>query len=249
MRIVIWFAVVLALIGAIAVPLVRHNSKQMSKQPANTSHIVLIGASIGQAWHLADWPSRLKTPRFTAESVAAWQFDKSEAVQEVLMRPSRKFRPTRTYLRSLFQPPPKKADIVILKECSSYFPGDLALYERSVESWASQLQANHSTVILATVVPITRARAQQSPGKQEDLLKYNEWVREYARQHGFQVLDLEAALRADERGSYLRDDFAAPDGSHLNPSAYVVLDTLLQKLLTEPTMRTTAAHPVSTLAQ
>jgi hypothetical protein len=248
MRKILWVIPVVAAIGAIALVAIKRNFDNMPRQSANTSHIVLIGASIGQAWHLAEWPSRVKTSRFTAESIAAWQFDKSDAVQEVLIRPSRKFRPTRTYLRSLFQPPPKKADIVILKECSAYFPGDLLFYERSVDKWVSQFQANHGTVILATVIPVTRARARQSPGKQEDLLKYNGWIREYARQHGLRVLDLEVALRAEEPGDYLREEFAAPDGSHLSPRAYVVLDESLRKLLCETTASVTNDYGVRTVA-
>lgn len=248
MRTLISIALLVLLASAIALLAVRRNSKQMTGLTANTQHIVLIGASIGQSWHLADWPSRVKTSRFTAESIAAWQFDKTEAMDEVLIRPSRKFRLTRSYLRSLFQPPPKKADIVILKECSSYFPGDLSLYERSIEKWAGQLQANHRTVILATVVPVTQQRAQQSPGKQESLLKYNEWIREYARHNGLQMLDLEAALRRDEPGNFLREQFAAPDGSHLNAAAYAVLDARLLNLVMGMTLPVTDNHSIPILA-
>ncbi len=192
-------------------------------------HVILIGASIGQAWHLADWPARANALAFTAESLAVWQFDKSEAVDEVLMRPSRKFRPTRTYLRSLFQPPPPKPDIVILKECSSYFPGDLHLYEARVKAWVEELRARNIQVVLATVVPVTRNREASDPGKQESLLSYNRWVRVYAQQQGLTLLDLEAAVRDD--GSYLRDDFTSGDGTHLNASAYAVLDSTLRLTL------------------
>lgn len=206
--------------------------QQISDQP-NTLHVVLIGASIGQGWHLAEWPARVNTNRFTAESVPAWQFDKSVVLEEVLMRPARKFHPTRTYLRSLFQAPPRKPDVAILKECSSYFPGDLSKYQLSILDWVSRLQGKQIEVILATVVPVTRSRAAQDPGKQEGLLKYNEWVREFANQRGLEVLDLEAALRSNDSGKYLREDFAAEDGSHLNSTAYRVLDQTLSALLCE----------------
>jgi len=202
-------------------------------QAGKTTHVVLIGASIGQSWHLAEWPARVSVSDFSAESVPDWQFDKSEVLEKVLMRPARKFQPTRTYLRSLFQAPPRKPNIVILKECSSYFPGDLSTYQRSIEDWVSRLQANQIKVILATVVPVTRSRAAQSPGKQETLLKYNEWIREFANQHGLRVLDLEAALRVGDSDKYLRGEFAATDGSHLNSAAYGVLDETLRRLLPE----------------
>lgn len=233
MRTTVWFVVVAAIILLIVfITLVmRRNANPQLSRSADTVHVVLIGASIGQGWHLAEWPTRAKASGFTAESIPAWQFDKTDVVDEVLMRPARKFRPTRTYLKSLFQPPPSKADMVILKECSSYFPGDLTVYESSIQNWVSRLQAKHIRVTLATVVPVTMARAEQSPGKQESLVQYNEWVRQYAEQRGITLLDLESALRTDDTGRYLRDEFATSDGSHLNAAAYAVLDDVLRKTL------------------
>jgi hypothetical protein len=169
--------------------------------------------------------------RFSAESIPNWQFDKSDAMGEVLLRPARKFRLTRTYLKSLFQPPPRRPDIVILKECSSYFPGDLPTYQRSIQKWANELRAENMTVMLATVVPVPRALSERIPRKQASLLEYNDWVRAYARDHGMTVLDLERALRTDEVGRYLRDDLAAVDGSHLDAAAYRILDEVLHNVV------------------
>jgi len=216
---------------AILMSVMNNKTSSQIREPIPTTHVVLIGASIGQAWRLAEWPERVKAQNFTAESIPAWQFDKTEVVDEVLMRPKRKFHPTRTYLRSLFLPSPRKPDIVILKECSSYFPGDLKHYQRDIQDWVNRLQQEQILVILATVVPVTKTRAEQSPGKQESLVRYNDWVREYAQQHGLGVLDLEAALRTGDRERYLQDEYAIPDGSHLNPAAYAVLDKELQRLL------------------
>jgi GDSL-like Lipase/Acylhydrolase family len=233
MRVTIWSLVIGTLVVGFVIMVNRHSADKKMSQTGKTTHVVLIGASIGQSWHLAEWAARVKATGFSAESVPAWQFDKSAVLEEVLMRPIRKFHPTRTYLRSLFQAPPRKPDVVILKECSSYFPGDLSRYQRSIEDWVSRLQAKQIKVILATVVPVTRSRAAQDPGKQEGLLKYNEWVRVFASQHSFEVLDLEAALRSDDSGKYLREEFAAADGSHLNAAAYQILDQTLRTLLCE----------------
>ncbi|KAA6458326.1 hypothetical protein DYQ86_20640 [Acidobacteria bacterium AB60] len=193
----------------------------------NRVHITLIGASIGEAWHLAEWPSRVQAHEYTADSLAAWQFDKSEAVEETLIRPKRKVELTRSYLKSLFQSPPTNPNIVILKECSSYFPGDMEDYKQRVRDWVRQLQAGNIQVMLATVVPVTQARAASAPGKQESLLAYNQWIREFAHQQHIPVLDLEAALREPGQGSYLRLEYAADDGSHLNDGAYRALDIAL----------------------
>lgn len=85
--------------------------------------IVLVGASIGQEWNLPELSRRVGNDDYVFESLAAWQFDKTEVLEETLMRPKRKFRLTRTYLKGFLEPNPKPADVVIIKECSSYFPG------------------------------------------------------------------------------------------------------------------------------
>jgi GDSL-like Lipase/Acylhydrolase family len=202
-----------------------------AKQGDKRVHVILIGASIGQGWRLSDWPARTQATDITAESIPAWQFDKSEVVAEVAMRPARKFRPTRTYVKSLFHAPPKKAGVVIIKECSSYFPGDLNNYRQGVQRWVEQLQSTGARVVLATVVPVTRERAAHDSGKQESLIAFNRWIRQFAAEQKIPVLDLEAALADGGSHLYLRDDFANQDGSHLNGAAYDVMDSLLLSTL------------------
>src|SRR5690242_15095970 len=68
------------------------------------SHVVLIGASIGQAWRLEEWPLRVHEPTFTAESLAQWQFDKSVAVDAVLLRPQM-FSLSLAWLQSFLRAP------------------------------------------------------------------------------------------------------------------------------------------------
>jgi len=210
---------------ALAFVVLRKEQMHLADGPRK-KQVVLIGASIGAAWRLADWPTRVHTSEFSTEFLAAWQFDKSGVVEEVLMRPHMKVQLNRTFLRALFVPP-KKPDIVILKECSSYFPGNLNVYRDSIQTWVRWLHSHNIRVMLATVVPVTRARSDREPGKQEGLLEYNRWVRDYARMQGLPVLDLEAATRIPADETYLRDDFAANDGSHLNARAYAMLDQVL----------------------
>lgn len=197
----------------------------------NRIHVTLIGASIGEAWNLAGWATRIHAPEYSANSVAVWQFDKSEAVQEVLLRPRLRFRPTRTYLKALFGPSPIKPDIVILKECSSYFPGNFERYRNSVCDWLQRIEAHKVLAMPATVVPVTRTRAAADAGKQEGLVAFNHWIREYAQEQKLPLLDLEAALNDKTEGSYLREEYAARDGSHLNAKAYHVLDGSLKDIL------------------
>jgi hypothetical protein len=146
------------------------------------------------------------------------------------MRPHVKFRLGRAFLRALLHPP-QMPDLVILKECSAYFPGDLTRYQNLVQKWADQLERHHIQAVLATVVPVTAKRAARDPGKQEALVAYNQWVRGYAAEHRLAVLDLEFALRSPGPEHYLREEFAIEDGSHLNGSAYAILDQSLWSLL------------------
>lgn len=192
--------------------------------------VVLIGASIGQMWNLPELPNRTGDHRFQFEALQAWQFDKSEVVEETLMRPARKFKPTVSYVKGFFSPP-QPADIIILKECSSYFPGPQGDYRRMLERWVAEIRASRKQLILATTVPVTRQRAKQDPGKQQSLLEFNDWLRSYAKREGIPLLDLEVALRADDKERFLRDEFTSGDGSHLNSKAYAVLDRVLLGML------------------
>jgi len=197
-----------------------------SKAVAKPARVVLIGASIGKSWNLPDLPNRIRGVGYEFEALQVWQYDKSEVLEETLMRPERKFHLTRTYLKGFFKPSPQPADVIILKECSAYFPGDIQLKGKQelIEQWVRKIRGKNIKVMLATAVPVTKGRAVQEPGKQQGILAFNDWVREYAQKNGMVLLDLEAAMRMDGRDRYLRDDFAVEDGSHLNRKAYDVLD-------------------------
>lgn len=202
-----------------------HKDKKMKTQ----THVIMLGASVGQAWDLPGLPARSGNTDYTFETLTAWQFDKSEILEEALMRPKRKFRMTRTYFLGFLKPSPKAPDILVIKECSAYFPGDLAAYRRSIENWVQAAQEKKRKVILATVVPVTEKRAASAPGKMEGIREFNDWIRHFTREKGLILLDLEAALRTDPKHRFLRDDLTSGDGSHLNRKAYDILDPLMLK--------------------
>jgi hypothetical protein len=197
-----------------------------SKAVLKSVRVVLIGASIGEAWKLAELPSRTHSVGYEFEALQAWQFDKSDVLDEVLMRPTRKFKLTRTYFTGFFKSSPRHADVIVMKECSAYFPRDMHLKDKQqlIDRWVRQISGKNIRPMLATSVPVTRARATQEPGKQHGLLAFNDWIREYARKNGVVLLDLETATRTDSQHRYLRDDLATDDGSHLNRKAYDLLD-------------------------
>jgi GDSL-like Lipase/Acylhydrolase family len=203
------------------------------KRAAKPTRVVLIGASIGQEWNLPEIPKRSQLSGYEFEALQVWQFDKSEKLDEILMRPARKFRLTPSYFKGLLQEPPQPADVVILKECSSYFPEDLRLERKRelMEQWVHRVRDKNIKVMIATVVPVTRTRAALDRGKQETVREYNDWVRDYARSNDIVLLDLEAALRTDGRERYLRDDLTSGDGSHLNRKAYDILDGVMTQAL------------------
>lgn len=202
--------------------------QQTAKQPYR---VVLLGASIGQTWNLPAFPERVRDKNYVVESFAVWQFDKSEMLDEVLMRPERKFHLTRTYLKSLFQPAPQPPDTIILKECSAYFPGEPRQQKELVKRWVGQVSHAGIQPILTTSVPVTRKRSEMDKGKMDGVREYNDWIRNYAKEQRIPLLDLELALRADPVERYLRDDLTSGDGSHLNAKAYEILDSLLHKTL------------------
>ena len=211
-------------------PGVQSENMNQSSKPASAGEekrVVLIGASIGQEWNLPDLPRRVNVPGYAFEAVQAWQYDKSEAVEETLMRPSRKFRLTPSYFKGIFNPSPRPADVIILKECSSYFPSDISRNKALFQTWIEEIRQKNITVMLATIVPVTKERARRQPGKQEGIREFNDWLRDFARQQGLPLLDLEQALRTDGKERYLRDELTSGDGSHLNQQAYVILDRLL----------------------
>jgi hypothetical protein len=213
-----------AILLALAIAVLCREAWILQSNRDGRMHLVLVGASIGQGWHLAGWPRRVGAAGFSAEALAAWSFDKTEVLEDMLLRPRVRFRPNRHWLVSILRPP-RRPDVVILKECSSYFPGNLVGYSESIRKWTDRLQGGGIRVVLATVVPVTRRRAEASPGKLGDILAYNRWLRQFARDRGIAVLDLEAALRDPD--SYLPEDYAQEDGSHLNALAYASLDRCL----------------------
>jgi hypothetical protein len=187
--------------------------------------ILLIGASVGDAWNIAKLSERTKLAGYTFESVAEYQFDKSQVVEEVVKSEN-------------------KPDFVILKECAAYFPGDFLRYKQFIQGWVATLRAHHITPILTTVVPVTtpphfslsyvkhlvkKVTRNKIPVDERlpYLLEFNDWVRSYAAQEGLVVLDLEAALRNNAQERKLRPDLAGEDGLHLNEQAYRVLDRLV----------------------
>lgn len=209
-------AVFLAFAGATA----------LAADQAGKTRVLLLGASVGQDWGVEGLPKRLGNDRFEFEAVQAWQFDKTGMLDEVLMRPKRKFKATKSYLKGFLEPSPVKPDIIVIKECAAYFPGDLASYKSMVKKWVATIRAAGRKPAIATVSPITRARTLTHPGRIESIRAFNDWAREYAESEKMPLIDIEAAMRTDAKERLLREEYST-DGLHLNRKAYDVLDKVL----------------------
>lgn len=198
---------------------VRHRAEGGS---IGAKHVVLLGASIGKAWKIEDLPARLDDDRFTFEAAAVYSPDKSEKLRELARRTD------------------DRPDVIIIKECASFFPGDSTLMQSLIDAWASMCRAERIVPVLATVAPVVKsyplrifalglARGRFSwPNRTHDaVVSFNDWIRRYARDEGIAVLDLEAALRQSEANRHLKSAFARRDGLHLNERAYRELDAIV----------------------
>ena len=187
-------------------------------------HVVLLGASVGQAWKIDSLPERLGqnsgANSYSFEYVGDYQFDKTQTLRKILQRKQ------------------NKPDAILLKECAAYFPGDLARYRELMKSWVKECRDAGVIPLPTTVVPVVRQQGvmirmkdavkhvlgRPTAGMQlERITQYNNWVRSYAAAEKLTVLDLEAALRVSDEDRSLRTDLHSGDGLHLNPQASKLL--------------------------
>jgi len=195
--------------------------KEMIPAAADTSgwHVLLIGASIGEGWNFPDLPERLGLGGLTCDYTGVYDFDKTRLLEEALHGGDR------------------RPDVVIIKECAAYFPGNLDHYRSLVKGWVDLCRATGVEMIPATVVPVAPKRTAMlklkawvkrlltgRSGRNEQLREYNDWLRQYAREEGLEIPDLEAFLRISEAERSLRNEYDGGDGLHINVKAYEELD-------------------------
>jgi lysophospholipase L1-like esterase len=202
---------------------------------AKKKHVVLLGASVGNAWNIEALPDRLKqtgpVQDYRFEFAGDYQFDKS------------------TTLKSLLARKEDRPDTIIIKECAAYFPGDLNQYQTLIKTYIEECLKTGVIPVLATVAPVRepgilklqywknivkRIIYPSKPGVEarlSGLTAYNDWVRTYTAEQKLAVLDLEKALRISESDRRLKPDLDGGDGLHLNAQAYAVLDQIVMPAL------------------
>ena len=196
-------------------------------------HVILLGASVGHAWDIEKLPHRVNNRDFMFEFAGEYEFDKSKELKKILQRTT------------------DKADAVILKECAAYFPGNFEKQKKLMEEWINKLQEKNIVPIPATVVPVTTPKFLSAAyfknllkryiykdkipmeAKLKYILEYNDWIKQYSKERGLTVLDLEGALRINDSDRRLRPDLTSGDGLHLNKKAYSIIDNIVVSTLSK----------------
>jgi lysophospholipase L1-like esterase len=141
---------------------------------------------------------------------------------------------------------PKKPDVILIKECSTYFPGDIEQYRRSVMTWVQQIRRAGIQPVLVTTAPVREPtgyvertksflkRLLDKPSSLDSITEFNDWMKEYARGENIALFDLEAVLRRSESERWLRAEYDIGDRVHLNSVAYGVMDHAFAEFLAGP---------------
>jgi len=185
----------------------------------------LIKYHTGNRWKVSEWPERTNKSNFSVEFIALYQYDKSEAVDMVLAKDT----------------PP---NVVVLQECSVYFPGDIDTYQALLIGWIDQIIDNGSIPVVATVVPTTKTmgliqdtknwikhRLLGRPTQVDQVRAYNDWIRTMASDKAIALLDLEALLRVSDTDRIMNQAYSSGDGIHPNAYAYSLFDQEFERLL------------------
>jgi lysophospholipase L1-like esterase len=190
--------------------------------------IVYIEASTGRAWKLDQFANRTGVTNLSIQFVPVYDFDKSAVVAKVL------------------EPSTANPDIVVLQECSAYFPGPLEDYKKMYHGWIQQIKRAGVVPVVATTVPPAERSGLLSSAKEfikihilgresqhDQIAAFNDWLRWEAKHEGLRVLDLEESLRRSGTDRRMNDAYDAGDGTHLNEKAYQLLDSQFARLLKE----------------
>jgi len=215
-------AVLIAVVGSAAAVVSAPEVGATNHELPAVKHIVLLGASIGKAWNIEELPSRVGDRRYRFEFVGVYSPDKWPALAGLLARRE------------------NKPAAIIIKECASYFPGNLGKLRELVPAWVGACRKANVEPILATAVPVVSSyplriflltlrhgRFEFPRRAFDEIIAYNDWVRSFAHEKGLAVLDLEAAVRSSASDRHLKSSYARRDGLHLNERGYRALDAIV----------------------
>jgi lysophospholipase L1-like esterase len=110
-------------------------------------------------------------------------------------------------------------------------PSTLEMIENNLKSMAELAKANGIRVVLASVLPVyTYSWRPDVVQPAQTIVALNQWMRDYARNHGEVYLDYHSSM-VDERLG-LRSDLT-PDGVHPNEAGYRIMAPLTVSAIQE----------------
>ena len=102
-------------------------------------------------------------------------------------------------------------------------PSTIEMIEDNIASMAELAKANRIRVVLSSVLPVYDYPWKPGLQPAPKIIALNQWMKDYARQHGAVYLDYHSAM-ADSRGG-MRSELS-PDGVHPNEAGYRVMAPL-----------------------
>jgi lysophospholipase L1-like esterase len=185
--------------------------ERIARGEADPDRIVFLGASITQRWDFAR-----DLPEFTILNRGVG----GQFVPAILAR----------FQRDVLDLTPRA---VIIKFCSINIRPSIAprVLEDGMKMMCDLADAHGIEPVLCTIIPVAKPAARIGDFDVRDSLSgFNDWVREFAKERGYRLLDLDVAI-ADENGLLPRS--CAADPVHLNDEGYRILSEAIRPVLAD----------------
>lgn len=212
--------------ATLCIILVTYCSYSIGEEVKNIKDIVYIEASTGKAWKLDKFPERVNNKNYKIDFMRVYEFDKTDLVNKALDKK-----------RGI-------PDAVVVQECAVYFPGNMKEYKNKYKNWIKEIKKAGSKPIIATVVPPAKKTGYMDQAKEfikiyilgrdkqiDQIVEFNEWLRQLAKTEDAALVDLEKAVRVSEENRHMKDEFNTGDDIHINREAYDKLDRIFLKVL------------------
>lgn len=107
-------------------------------------------------------------------------------------------------------------------------PTSVAAIEGNIQSMVELARAHHIRVILASITPAAQYPWRPSVRPVGTIRDINDWLKDYAKQHGLTYVDYFSALDDGHRGFTAK---LTIDGVHPNEAGYAVMDKLARQAI------------------